>query len=72
MSTRRPARIRISVDNKRCHRYGICEAEAGSVFRLTPDGRLRYRARPEPAEYPDVLMAARLCPMQAVTIRERA
>lgn len=66
-----PAHLRISVNNRRCHRYGICEAEARSVFQLTPDGRLRYRAKPEPREYQEVLMAARLCPMQAITIRER-
>lgn len=72
MSARYVPQIRISVNNKRCHRYGICEAEAGSVFQLTPDGRLRYRAKPEPEEYQQALMAARLCPMQAITIRERA
>lgn len=72
MSARRGQRheIRISVNNRRCHRYGICEAEAGSVFQLTPDGRLRYRASPEPGEYHQVVMAARLCPMQAISIRE--
>ena len=72
MSAHQERQVRISVNNRRCHRYGICEAEADSVFHLTPDGRLRYRAKPEPEEYQEVLMAVRLCPMQAITIRERA
>jgi ferredoxin len=63
--------LRVSVDNNRCHRYGICQAEAAGVFLLTSDGRLRYDSRPPPDEHDHVLAAARYCPMQAIIVERR-
>lgn len=68
---RADAGIRVSVNNRRCHHYGVCETEAGNVFQLTSDGRLRYDPRPPDGERDNVRMAERCCPMQAITIAER-
>lgn len=64
--------LRVTVDNGRCHRYGICHAEADGVFVLTSDGRLRYDPRPPASERDQVLAAVRLCPMQAITVEDRS
>ncbi|HEY0804541.1 MAG TPA: ferredoxin [Pseudonocardiaceae bacterium] len=64
--------LRVTVNNERCHRYGICQAEADGVFLLTSDGRLRYDSRPPATEYDDVLAAARYCPMQAIIVEKRS
>lgn len=64
-------RVAITVDNYRCHRYGLCEVEAPEVFRLTADGRLAYRAQPSLWSREDVLMAARNCPMQAIHVETK-
>jgi ferredoxin len=61
----------VSVDNNRCHRYGICQAEADGVFLLAHDGRLRYETRPPVSRTEHVLAAARYCPMQAITVERR-
>ncbi|KAA2265272.1 ferredoxin [Solihabitans fulvus] len=61
--------MRISVHNGRCHRYGVCQAEAPEVFQLDQDGRLRYEARPDADQAAQVRMAARCCPMQAIDLR---
>lgn len=65
------AHIRVVVDNRRCHQYGVCEAEATRVFQLTEDGRLHYQQSPSERDYERVLMAARHCPMQAITVQVR-
>lgn len=64
--------LRVTVNNARCHRYGICQAEADGVFLLASDGRLRYDSRPPNSEYDHVLAAARYCPMQAIIVERRA
>jgi ferredoxin len=64
--------IRVIVNNRRCHQYGICQAEAGKVFQLRADGQLSYDHRPPASERDRTLTAARHCPMQAITIVERA
>lgn len=64
-------RIKVSVDRNHCHLYGICEQEAPEVFTLTSDGRLEYKGKPHPRQMEAVRQAARLCPMQAITIEER-
>jgi sulfoxide reductase heme-binding subunit YedZ len=71
---RRPAdpELRVTVNNARCHRYGICQAEADGVFALATDGRLRYDSRPPVSEHDNVLAAARYCPMQAIIVERRA
>jgi len=63
--------LQVSVNNRRCHRYGICQAEAEEIFWLGSDGRLRYDTRPPPELHDQARMAARLCPMQAIVIEER-
>ncbi|WP_369125299.1 ferredoxin [Cryobacterium sp. GrIS_2_6] len=60
--------VDVSVDNRQCHLYGICEQEAPEVFALGVDGRLRYSAHPAAREAAATRQAARLCPMQAITL----
>ncbi|OOP60945.1 hypothetical protein BMF89_15020 [Arthrobacter sp. SRS-W-1-2016] len=66
-----PARVSVSVDNGHCHLYGLCQQEAPEVFGLGPDGRLRYTPSPAASETAQVLQAARICPMAAITINRR-
>jgi sulfoxide reductase heme-binding subunit YedZ len=67
----RSPELRVTVNNARCHRYGICQAEADGVFLLASDGRLRYDSRPPDSEHDAVLNAARYCPMQAIFVEKR-
>jgi sulfoxide reductase heme-binding subunit YedZ len=67
----REPELRVTVNNARCHRYGICQAEAEGVFALAADGRLRYDSRPPASEHEKVLAAARYCPMQAIFVERR-
>lgn len=69
---RRDPEMKVSVNNRRCHRYGICVVEAPEVFWLVEDGQLRYDSRPDMSRQDQVRMAARCCPMQAIAIQERA
>lgn len=62
--------LRVSVNNRRCHRYGVCQMEAENVFALTEDGRLQFDPQPPIEEYEPARMAARMCPMQAIVIEE--
>ncbi|WP_434614850.1 ferredoxin [Arthrobacter sp. A5] len=64
-------RISISVDNNHCHLFGLCQQEAPQVFALGPDGRLRYTPAPSGQDTEKVLQAARICPMQAISITGR-
>ncbi|WP_338672474.1 FAD-dependent oxidoreductase [Streptomyces sp. SCSIO 30461] len=60
--------MRLSVDNSRCHIYGICQQEAPEVFRISQSGSLHY-SRNVPAESSArARQAARCCPMQAIEI----
>ena len=63
---------RVSVNNTHCHLYGICEQEAPEIFQLRADGRLAYQTRPGPDHVDDVRQAARLCPTQAITLKEQS
>lgn len=65
-------RVTVSVDNNHCHLYAICVQEAPEVFELSVDGRLRYQAKPAMELYEKVWNAARLCPMQAISIEPSA
>ncbi|GAA4989916.1 hypothetical protein GCM10025734_16480 [Kitasatospora paranensis] len=63
------AAVRISVDNNRCHIYGICQQEAPEVFRIAEGGSLHY-TRNVPARFAaQARQAVRVCPMQAIAIR---
>ncbi|MEW2521284.1 FAD-dependent oxidoreductase [Actinacidiphila alni] len=60
--------VRISVDNNRCHIYGICQQEAPEVFRIAESGSLHY-TRSVPAAYAaKARQAVRCCPMQAIAV----
>ena len=61
--------VKISVDNNRCHIYGICQQEAPEVFRISEGGSLHYTSA-VPAEFAaQARQAVRCCPMQAIAIR---
>lgn len=64
-----PALLRISVDNHRCHQYGVCQSEAPQVFQLGQNGQLEYEKRPGPKQTPRVQAAARACPMRAIQLQ---
>ncbi|MFJ9863882.1 FAD-dependent oxidoreductase [Streptomyces sp. NPDC101165] len=60
--------VRVSVDNNRCHIYGICQQEAPEVFRISGGGSLHY-TRAVPEEFAaKARQAVRCCPMQAIKI----
>jgi ferredoxin/DMSO/TMAO reductase YedYZ heme-binding membrane subunit len=61
--------IIVSVDNRKCHRYGFCQTEAPDVFQLRDDGRLQFRKHPEVTRNLDVRSAARSCPMRAIHLQ---
>ncbi|MFD5094519.1 ferredoxin [Amycolatopsis thailandensis] len=65
----RAERVMISVDDKKCHSYAICQAEAPQVFQLQGDGQLRYLRKPGARQLPLVQAAARACPMRAIHLR---
>ena len=60
----------ISVNNERCHRYGICQAEAPQLFQLIEDNRLQLHPRPRP-EDSSRRRAPRhaSCPMRAIELQ---
>jgi ferredoxin/DMSO/TMAO reductase YedYZ heme-binding membrane subunit len=66
---RRAKPVRISVDDNKCHRYAICQAEAPEVFQLQGDGQLRYLRKPGSKQVPQVQAAARACPMRAIQLQ---
>ena len=61
----------VSVHNGHCHQYGICQQEAPEVFHLRSDTRLKYDTTPPAEQSGRVRQAARLCPMQAITLANR-
>lgn len=63
-------KVTVSVDNQRCRRYGICQAESPDLFQLLEDGRLRYVRDPENGMRAGAQAAARACPMQAIQLQE--
>ncbi|MEC3982831.1 ferredoxin [Amycolatopsis sp. H20-H5] len=62
-------KLQVRVDDKLCHRYGVCQAEAPKVFQLHGDG-LEYVRRPGRAQVSQAEAAARACPMRAITLQE--
>ncbi len=63
-------KVQVSVDNQRCKRYGICQAESPQLFQLMEDGRLRYVRDPDTNSRAQAQAAARSCPMQAIQLQE--
>lgn len=63
-------KVQVSVDNQRCKRYGICQAESPTLFQLMDDGRLRYVRDPDTESRAGAQAAARSCPMQAIQLQE--
>lgn len=63
-------KVQVSVDNQRCKRYGICQAESPNLFQLMEDGRLRYVRDPDTQSRAQAQAAARSCPMQAIQLQE--
>jgi sulfoxide reductase heme-binding subunit YedZ len=63
-------KVQVSVDNQRCKRYGICQAESPNLFQLMEDGRLRYVRDPDTQSRAQAQAAARVCPMQAIQLQE--
>lgn len=63
-------KVQVSVDNQRCKRYGICQAESPQLFQLMADGRLRYVRDPDTDSRAEAQAAARSCPMQAIQLQE--
>jgi NADPH-dependent 2,4-dienoyl-CoA reductase/sulfur reductase-like enzyme/ferredoxin len=61
--------VRVSVDNNRCHIYGICQQEAPEVFRISDGGSLHYTPNVRAASAARARQAARCCPMQAIRIQ---
>lgn len=69
-TTTNGTKVRVSVDNQRCRRYGICQAESPELFQLLEDGRLDYVRNPQADSRSRAQAAARSCPMQAIQLRE--
>ena len=65
------SKLLVSVHNGHCHQYGICQQEAPEVFHLRSDTRLKYDTTPPAEQSGRVRQAARLCPMQAITVATR-
>lgn len=66
-----PQRVAVAVDNGHCHQYAICQQEAPGVFELRTNERLHYQAFPAAQHTEQVRQAARLCPMQAISVVQR-
>jgi ferredoxin len=69
--TRRRVRHQVSVDNDRCRRFGMCAAAAPQLFRLTPDGGLRYLRTVPLDDVESARAAVRNCPKLAIVLEER-
>ncbi|MDH6114659.1 NADPH-dependent 2,4-dienoyl-CoA reductase/sulfur reductase-like enzyme/ferredoxin [Kitasatospora sp. MAP12-15] len=60
--------VKVSVDNNRCHIYGICQQEAPEVFRISEGGSLHYTGNVPANLAAKARQAVRCCPMQAIAI----
>ncbi|WP_051969693.1 FAD-dependent oxidoreductase [Kitasatospora azatica] len=60
--------VKVSVDNNRCHIYGICQQEAPEVFRISESGALHYTGNVPANLAAAARQAVRCCPMQAIAI----
>jgi ferredoxin len=62
--------VRIEVDGEKCLRYAQCALEAPEVFVLGDEGPSRVRDSVSDEFLDDALVAADLCPMQAIEVVE--
>ncbi|MFC9324356.1 ferredoxin [Kitasatospora sp. NPDC057015] len=64
--------MQVILDQDRCCSSGQCVLTAPEVFEQSDDDGLVVlrREQPDPARYPDVRLAAALCPGGAITVRE--
>jgi ferredoxin/DMSO/TMAO reductase YedYZ heme-binding membrane subunit len=62
--------LRVDVDHTHCGRYAFCQQAAPEVFQLSSAGRLHVQHAPDARHRDAVHEAARLCPMQAISVHE--
>jgi len=61
--------MRITVDLSRCQGYGNCVGAAPDVFDLGDDGfAIVLEPQPSAERADDVLLAVRMCPVQAIQV----
>ena len=61
--------IHLVVDLNRCQAYAQCCFMAPDVFRLHGEEALWYDPSPDPGQWEQVLRAAAVCPVQAITVQ---
>jgi ferredoxin len=60
--------VKVTVDMDKCQHYGQCCFEAEDVFALDESGKLVYSKEAAESRRADILLAADVCPMQAITV----
>jgi ferredoxin len=63
--------IKVKVDMDKCQQYGQCVFEAPNIFKLNAEDKLEYLATTDDSEKSNVIAAADVCPMQAITFTEK-
>jgi len=62
--------MRVEVDLDRCEAHGECTMVAPEVFELDDEDQLHYDAEPDESLRAKVEQAVRVCPVQAIRLRE--
>ncbi|MFD7901463.1 ferredoxin [Kitasatospora sp. NPDC059722] len=64
--------MKVSLDRDRCCSSGLCVSNAPEIFDQDDhDSLVRLRRTTfQPSEYPDLRLAAELCPCGAITVTE--
>lgn len=60
----------VHVEHRRCRRHGLCLLVAPEAVRVNRVGRIAPAARPSAVALEQAREAARLCPVQAIEVRE--
>ena len=63
--------IKVKVDMDKCQHYGQCVFVAPNIFKLNAEDKLEYLATTDDSEKSNVIAAADVCPMQAITFTEK-
>jgi ferredoxin len=63
--------IKVKVDMDKCQHYGQCVFEAPNIFKLNAEDKLEYLATTDDSDKSNVIAAADVCPMQAITFTEK-